>query len=41
MKFLRVLLACLLCAPAVLAQSKPVLESRGNPGLHVVNDRIQ
>ena len=41
MKVLRVLLACLLCASVVPAQSKPVVEFRGNFGLHVVADHIK
>ena len=41
MKLLRVLLACLLCSSGVLAQSKPVVENKGNLGLHVVQDHIQ
>lgn len=40
MKLLRVILACVLCAPVVLAQSKPVVEYRGNFGLHGEGDRI-
>jgi hypothetical protein len=41
MRFLRALLLCLLGAHAALAQSKPVVEYRGNFGLHGVNDSIQ
>ena len=41
MKLLRVLLACLLCAPVVLAQTKPVVEYRGNFGLHGEGDLIE
>jgi hypothetical protein len=41
MRFLRTLLVCLLCAPAALAQSKPVVENRGNFGLHEVKDAIR
>jgi WD40 repeat protein len=41
MKFLGIFLLCLLGAHAALAQEKPVVEYRGNFGLHVVNDSIQ
>ncbi|MDT7602410.1 MAG: Cytochrome heme domain [Acidobacteriota bacterium] len=41
MRFLRALLLCLLGASPALAQEKPVVEYRGNFGLHVVNDSIR
>ncbi|MCA1642761.1 MAG: WD40 repeat domain-containing protein [Acidobacteria bacterium] len=41
MESLRALLLCLLCAHAALAQTKPVVEYRGNFGLHDAKDSIQ
>jgi uncharacterized protein YceK len=41
MRFLRALLLCLLGASPALAQEKPVVEYRGNFGLHDVNDSIR
>ncbi|HEX8492482.1 MAG TPA: WD40 repeat domain-containing protein [Pyrinomonadaceae bacterium] len=41
MRFLRAFLLCLLCATSALPRSKPVVEYRGNFGLHVVDDYIR
>lgn len=41
MKFLRAFLLCLLGASPALAQGKPVVEYRGNFGLHEVKDSIR
>jgi hypothetical protein len=40
MRFLSALLLCLLCVTAAPAQEKPVVENRGNFGLHDVGDHI-